>query len=144
VGALNLPRLVPKKAWEVSNMTLRFCESCMDEVTDVGGYCLLGHPLKLQPLIPSLAQIRSEIDRALGEVRAEQSEAEEEARDAEAQPGGGSVWESLREEASGGAGDPIEAFAPRPRMDWGPEERARLLRRRQRIAPAWLPSSTAS
>ena len=123
-------------------MVLRFCERCAAEVEDAGGYCLLGHPLRLDPLIPSVAEIRDEVDRAFDEVRAEQVNDGDPGPPPPPSDGprGGSVWESLRRETAEPPGDPIEAFAPPPRMDWGPEERSglmpRALRRRQRVAPA--------
>ena len=126
-------------------MVLRFCEKCAAEVEDVGGFCLLGHPLRLDPAIPSVSHVRNEVDRVLDEVRLEGSPA---APEGPAQPppppAGGearpSLWASLDDERSTRSADPIEAFAPPPRMDWGPEERASLLqrglRRRQRVAHA--------
>ncbi|MFN2488334.1 MAG: hypothetical protein ABR529_01035 [Actinomycetota bacterium] len=136
-------------------MSLRFCERCEGEVEDVGGYCLLGHPLRLEPLIPSLAHIRAEVDRAFDEVRLEAPDDDIEVLQPEEPPAPAfavpppppppglarrqTVWQSLDEDPSGAAGDPISAFAPPPRMDWGPE-RARFpvpsLRRREGPAPA--------
>ena len=150
-------------------MALRFCHRCACEVEDVGGFCLLGHPLRLEPPIPSLSHIRDEFDRALEEARAEEraprveadgadlerpsrwglpafAAARVAARRAETRPAAvppppphRTVWESLGEEPAGDVADPIAAFAPPPRMDWGPERARRVplaLRRREGPAPA--------
>jgi hypothetical protein len=133
-------------------MTMRYCPRCASEVEDVGGFCLLGHPLRLEPLIPSVSHIRAEVDRAFDEV-----DTAVDRRTPAAEPAlGGSLsaallpeaslrrdleqagptpppppaphralWESL-EEGLADLSDPIATFAPSPRMDWGPE-RPRLL-----------------
>jgi hypothetical protein len=142
-------------------MSFRYCKVCAAEVEDVDGYCLLGHPLKLEPAIP-VAEMRNEVSRALGEVRrdftAARSEPEavatadhatlEDLADgaemtwsppAPVRDPRRTVWGPLTEELLTD-GDPITAFAPASRMDWGPE-RAGLkprnpLRRRPGPAPA--------
>jgi hypothetical protein len=132
-------------------MPLRYCRVCDADVEDAGGYCLLGHPLKLDAPIPSVAEMRDEVSRALGEARPEQEPSAsdiEESAAVEAAPGAwkppppdvrAKVWQSL-EDAVPESADPITAFAPPPRMDWGPEQsglRGRNpLRRRRRAAPA--------
>jgi hypothetical protein len=141
-------------------MPLRYCKLCDGDVEDVGGYCLLGHPLRLDAPIPSVAEMRDEISRALGEANLESilaptSEPLTEEPLGQPDPFNGdsdyrpvpppppeirpTVWESLEIDAPATA-DPITAFAPPPRMDWGPERsglKARNpLRRRSRPAPA--------
>ena len=127
-------------------MTMRFCEKCSAEVEDVGGFCLLGHPLKLDPLIPSVAHVRHEVDRVLEEVRDEryrQDEGNGSGGETHAQPPpppdgrlarGFSLWESFGKDFGERSDDPIEAFAPPPRMDWGPSDRSSLLQRALRRA----------
>jgi hypothetical protein len=141
-------------------MTLRFCPKCAAEVEDVGGFCLLGHPLRLEPPIPPTADMRKEVDRALGGSRAARPPARGRAAAGTPEPAPvatagppsdapppppeaerprlATVWESLG--VSGETrGDPIEAFAPPPRVDWGPERSSlldRSLRRLRRAAPA--------
>ena len=46
-------------------------------------------------------------------------------------PAGAGPWHSLQDEEPLN-GDPIAAFAPAPRMDWGPERASRLRRRDSR------------
>ena len=119
-------------------MSVRYCERCGSDVEDVGGFCLLGHALRVDPPIPSVAAIREEVDRAFDEARAEVASSGDSGDSHEPPPppeSARSVWAALRDD--GGAADPMAAFAPAPRMDWGPE-RARLLspRRRGRERPA--------
>ena len=131
-------------------MSLRFCEKCSAEVEDVGGFCLLGHPLRLEPPIPSVAEVRQEVDRVLDEVADESyvrlddalvggSGSDDPPAPPPARTRRPSLWDSLGRGSGDKAQDPIEAFAPPPRMDWGPQERSNLLqrtiRRRQGVAP---------
>ena len=127
-------------------MTMRFCEKCSAEVEDVGGFCLLGHPLKLDPLIPSVAHVRHEADRVLEEVRDERHRPTELNGSSEAAHGrpprppegrlgrAPTLWDSLGKDVRDRSNDPIEAFAPPPRMDWGPSDRLSLLQRALRRA----------
>ena len=128
-------------------MNTRFCERCSAEVEDVGGFCLLGHPLRLDPPIPSLAHVRQEVDRVLDEIRDERGHpgydmgAGRAQGDVEPPPlpdrtaaSGKSLWDSLRQAGGKGPHDPIEAFAPPPRMDWGPSEPSNVLQRTLRRA----------
>ena len=163
-------------------MARRYCLRCSSEVEDVGGFCLLGHPLKLDPAIPSVAHIRDRVNQARDAVRAvgisgaHSSGAFVEIVDDSSGPPADSgtparletrwnnvednsptgpppppvddedrrtVWEVLDEELDAGPGDPLETFAPPPRMDWGPTERSglpalasRLKDRRAKGAPA--------
>jgi hypothetical protein len=146
-----------------AEVSFRYCKVCAAEVDDVEGYCLLGHPLRLEPAIPSVAEMRDEVSRALGEARRDVA--------AESEPGGDAVttveraslddlsdaaemtwsppppvedasrtvWGPLTEDLPA-EGDPITAFAPASRMDWGPERTGiksrNPLRRRARPAPA--------
>ncbi len=159
----------------------RYCPRCDAEVEDAGGYCLLGHPLRLASEMPSLADLRSE-NRPLRDLSAEDvqvrelraqvddafvglpSAAEAALADVESrglvptaapapatvalapppQPPPGpasegsvsrtrpiepaqdahSVWNALGTMEPGRlAADPIAAFAPAMRVDWGPRRR---------------------
>jgi hypothetical protein len=123
-------------------MTSRFCRICDSEVQDAGGYCLLGHPLAVPSGISSLDELRAEIDRTFEEARLQVAAIGEAPPVADppvpirplnpppappapppAAPTG--PWAALSQEielsTAVGAEDPISAFAPAPRMDWGPE-----------------------
>lgn len=150
---------------ESPDMT-RHCPRCATEVEDRGGYCALGHRLKLDPMDgSSIDSLRAEIDQVFEAARLEVSGVlhSSDAASAE-QPSGPSasdssapltdaddvpttevyrerargVWAALEEDVSM-EGDPIEAFAPPPRMDWGPK-RSTLLRR---LSHPRKPSSAA-
>ena len=116
-------------------MDLRYCDRCGAEVQDTGGFCLLGHPLRLDPVIASVSEWRRELDRAFDEARPEPNGPEPVAEAVDHGPAGRSLWAVLGKPEGAVANDPISAFAPAGRMDWGPEERssflARSLRRRR-------------
>lgn len=131
-------------------MTERYCPKCATDVEDVGGFCLLGHDLRLRPITESMDDIRAEVDRAFEEakiqvaavtgeiplVKAEDGpppppplpddlEEQTKARMVEA-------WQHFEDEPGlPPASDPITAFAPDTRMDWGPGE-TKLKKRRFR------------
>jgi len=124
-------------------MTLRHCARCGTEVEDAGGYCLLGHPLRLQPPIDSLTELRAEVDRAFDEAQSQVAEVLEKVPVSVASdvPSGARVtvpppppaarpdpFQALQHEQAPD-NDPLTDFAPAPRMDWGPE-RSGVLRRR--------------
>jgi hypothetical protein len=130
-------------------MTQRFCPLCATEVQDVGGYCRLGHRLRLDPPQASLGELRDEVERAFGEAEVVRQDALVGAttgRGRVAPPSSGQAPPRAPRPATPGAGprprhaspaaaDPITAFAPPPRMDWGPERPWR--RRLERIAAPW-------
>jgi hypothetical protein len=167
-------------------MTQDFCHTCNSEVEDTGGFCLLGHRLRLEaPAVPSVGGLREEVDRAFESVRMEAMESLN-AVAAAARPEAGTlpsapvsvapappaplapspaptsftdevesflarqtsqpapppppparavaapqaptharIYRALDAELGPIESDPIAAFAPPPRMDWGPE-RGRL------------------
>lgn len=131
-------------------MTLRYCATCATEVEEREGHCLLGHPLRLQPLTSSLTDLRAEVDKAFEQAREQISTALEAAP---ATPSAGppppppphrrssifeTAWEQLEEDEQL-QNDPISAFAPAPRMDWGPrrderEKKGRFGRSRPKLA----------
>jgi hypothetical protein len=134
-------------------MAERYCPSCGTDVEDAGGFCLLGHPLRLRSMTEAetLGDLRAEVNKAfedvkvqveeaLGEIEinmpppppAPRSEVPSDANGMELdQPAiplrtYDDLWRAFEEEAAKGE-DPITAFAPPPRMDWGPE-RSKLRR----------------
>jgi hypothetical protein len=135
-------------------MAERHCPSCGTDVEDAGGFCFLVHPLRLQSMTEAetLDDLRAEVNRAFEDVKVQVEEALGEidinvpppppgprsrvvpATDAREldQPGTpirtyDDLWKAFEDEAARGE-DPITAFAPPPRMDWGPE-RSKLRRR---------------
>lgn len=116
-------------------MSLRHCPRCRTEVEDVGGYCLLGHPLRLAAPTDSLATLRAEVDKAFADVEIKVAEVLAGPPATPAAPAVGPQASPpppprpkvAEFEPSTGA-DPIVDFAPAPTMDWGPE-RVGLLRR---------------
>jgi hypothetical protein len=129
----------------------RHCAGCATEVEDRGGYCALGHRLRLGSVDGSIDSLRAEIDEVFEAARLEVSGVLE-GRDGPPPPppvaptGNGThvaptvddvptaddyrqrargVWAALEEDTSMDD-DPIEAFAPPPRMDWGPKRSALL------------------
>jgi hypothetical protein len=173
----------------------RHCTRCNAEVEDAGGYCLLGHPLRLNMETSSLDELKREVEAAFesaqDEVRdtltplLEQVEAttvpQHEAQavmaaavatmparyaapaieqvTAPAEPASTvsarprrqtppppppkapkTKFEALWEGMEGGKpldqSDPINAFAPPPRMDWGPQRSGRKGRGLRRLRPS--------
>ena len=136
-------------------MTERYCPKCGTDVEDVGGFCLLGHSLKLAAVTDSMNDLRAEVDRVFEEVREQvhaklatvtgempavapppppplvpleapaHVEAVEEATQTDLDP----LWANFDEDLTPNGPDPIAAFAPSPRMDWGPDRGKRPKRR---------------
>jgi hypothetical protein len=52
-------------------MAQRFCSRCNAEVEDAGGYCLLGHDLRLEAPFDSLKALRAEVNRTFDDARRE-------------------------------------------------------------------------
>ena len=114
----------------------RFCSQCRAEVEDVGGYCLLGHPLaKAAPDNGSLSSLRAEVDRAFEDARIQVASFVGEASNAPPPPPPPqgapaapthTTYPTIEETVVGP--DPIADFAPAPRMDWGPERKSLLKR----------------
>lgn len=164
-------------------MANRFCSRCSAEVEDVGGFCLLGHDLRLEAPADSLTALRAEVNRTFDEARQHLADVmapaaamapvivtppnhgalpalDEPVRPSrfvppppsvalDEHPNGhleddpvfgplqedpvepthhATVWDEL-DGAPLAPGDPIAAFAPEPRMDWGPRK-TRFLRKR--------------
>ena len=124
-------------------MPERYCPKCATDVEDVGGFCLLGHDLRLRPITASMDDLRAEVDRAFEEAKVqvaaitgEMPLVTPEAADAPPPPPPlpddleeqtktrmVEAWKDFKDEPAGpSASDPITAFAPNTRMDWGPGE----------------------
>jgi hypothetical protein len=129
-------------------MNVRFCPRCRADVEDVGGFCLLGHRLAAPVEDDPIADLRSEVDKAFEKVQIDikaaldplQSLALENelpsavpATSTEPEPvseqmlddmqvTSKALWKPLEDETPLAGNDPIVAFAPSPRMDWGPEK----------------------
>jgi hypothetical protein len=135
-------------------MADRYCPSCGTDVEDAGGFCFLGHPLRLRSMTDAetLGDLRAEVNKAFEDVKVQVEEALGQIEINVPPPPPGSrtevasamdsreldqpdtpvrsyadLWRAFEEEAAKGE-DPITAFAPAPRMDWGPE-RSKLHRR---------------
>lgn len=133
-------------------MSLRFCSRCRADVEDVGGYCLLGHPLP-QDAVDPISDLRAEVDKAFEKVKieipvtgmasafksagapagtpmADSIDAYEELRGSDEElveemaQTRTDYWSQLRDDAdvSVSRDDPILSFSPSPRMEWGPEK----------------------
>ena len=130
---------------------MRYCSACQAEVQTVDGYCLLGHEVALEAPIPSLEALREEVDRVFEEARRQVEVLLGSGPTAGPPPARGhagpprarpstpppppppldpvraiedqrrTVFAALQAEEPLTVGDPIVAFAPAPRMDWGPE-----------------------
>ena len=137
--------------------TVRFCPKCRADVEDVGGFFLLGHRFAATPAEDPLADLRAEVDQAFQKVQAEvavalgpiESLATENVAAGDPRPDeelleeiqvtSKALWASLEEDVEVSGTDPIAAFAPSPRMDWGPDDSKHKRRsgiRRSRPNPA--------
>lgn len=109
-----------------------FCTTCDSEVENAGGFCLLGHRLSAcaPPPPPPPPPVRTE--PAMAVAVAEEPEPSRYASSIER------TWAQLETAPAPSADDPINTFAPPPRMDWGPQRASfRLKLRRPRAeAPA--------
>lgn len=126
----------------------RFCPSCHTEVEACDGFCLLGHPLRLEAPTSSISELRAEVDKAFEDARAEiatvlvteipgrpvYAGAVTEPVPSSSPPPPPpasrfeSVWQKLEAAEPERSSDPIIAFAPPPRMDWGPRKEKRKIR----------------
>jgi hypothetical protein len=133
----------------------RFCPTCHAEVEDTGGFCLLGHSLRVAApdSSDSLSALRAEVDQAFEDARVAVGHALSEVPSAPASysapapasysapapaaqatpppPPPSAPAAKLRIEGgyTGEGHDPITDFAPAARMDWGPERQGFLKRR---------------
>ena len=116
-----------------------FCNRCNAEVENAGGFCLLGHRLSALAPPPPPPPAMADLKQAVNEVFAEAATAVAvPAEPGEEQPSRYAtsidrMWAQLETAPAPAADDPINTFAPPPRMDWGPRRSAfRLKLRRDR------------
>ena len=169
----------------------RHCTRCDAEVEDTGGYCLLGHPLRLNMETSSMDDLKAEVEAAFetaqDEVRQSLSPLIEKAQVASPRPepvmasavatmpapvaapaapappapathtritqvskrtappppppqrpktGIEDLWGNMEGGKPLDRQDPINAFAPPPSMDWGPERSSRKVRGLRRLRQA--------
>lgn len=119
-------------------MSERYCPKCRTEVEDVGGFCLLGHDLRLRAVTEStMDDLRAQVDRAFEQARVQVAAVTGEIPLASAPPPPPPLpddleeqtktrmveqWAGFEDEAPS-ASDPITQFAPNTRMDWGPGDK---------------------
>ena len=126
-------------------MELRFCPRCRADVEDAGGYCLLGHPFP-EDRVDAIADLRAEVNDAFSKLekvvetdhavlQAVENDLYSELKDddevtAAMKATSMSLYEELSsdDEEPISRNDPIVAFSPSPRAEWGPE-RGRRSRR---------------
>lgn len=133
-------------------MAQRFCHRCSSDVEDAGGFCLLGHrltpvfdapPPPPPPVMDDLtAEVTSVFDAALATIQAAPPSPSATPEDARPLPSRyvsslDRTWAELESAPPPSPDDPINTFAPPPRMDWGPQRAAGRFRlRRQRASAA--------
>lgn len=122
-------------------MSERYCPKCRTDVEDVGGFCLLGHDLRLRAVTDAaMNDLRAEVDRAFEEARVQVAAITGEIPVVAAAPPPPpppplpddledqtkkrmqELWAGFEEEPSSPS-DPIAQFAPANRMDWGPGDK---------------------
>ena len=119
-----------------------FCNGCNSEVENAGGFCLLGHRLSAfapppPPPPPAMADLKEavadvfrEAEAKVATVAADEPEPSRYASSIER------TWAQLESAPAPAADDPINTFAPPPRMDWGPSRSAFRLKLRRARAEA--------
>ena len=106
-------------------MALRFCPTCAGDVDSTDGFCRLGHSVRLLAPVQSLAEFRAEEDGSRAAPSSSTSEGPPPPPHSDAPVEGEGRFGRLWRAQGGGTAldnsDPITAFAPYPRMDWGPD-----------------------
>lgn len=132
-------------------MTDRFCPQCQAQVEDAGGFCLLGHRMSEAAPTGSLSDLRAEVDQAFEDARLQVNVMLQGTPPAPPAPDASmpgpattvpalpvpvavpqttpAAYATIDRAQPQGPGDPINDFAPAPRMDWGPERQSLLKRR---------------
>lgn len=125
-----------------------FCNRCAAEVENADGFCLLGHRLSAlaPPPPPPPAPVMSDLAEAVAEVF-EEAEAKVIGLTAAVEEAPGPLpsryassvertWAQLETAPAPSPDDPINTFAPPPRMDWGPRRSPLRLKLRRERAEA--------
>ncbi len=140
-------------------MPERYCQRCGADVEDVGGFCLLGHSLKVASVVEPIRDLKAELERTFDEVQAKVVAVTAEIPlrdDADPAPIRGpagppppplpadleeqaktrldDLWADYEEQLNQPS-DPIDAFAPAPRMDWGPQRAPKARRGLGKLRP---------
>ena len=106
-------------------MAQTFCHQCNANVEDTGGYCLLGHRLSsIAPPPPPAPSSTDETPPATPALHAIHNPppAPESVTHRSYSDVIDRAWSALEATAMPAADDPINTFAPPPRMDWGPNK----------------------
>ena len=119
-------------------MSERYCPKCRTDVEDVGGFCLLGHDLRLRAVTDvTMNELRADVDRAFETARVQVAAITGEIPAVSAPPPPPPLPDDLEEqtktrmeelwagfeEEPASTSDPITQFAPDTRMNWGPGEK---------------------
>ena len=122
-------------------MSERYCPKCRTAVVDVGGFCLLGHDLRLRAATDAtMNDLRVEVDRAFEQARVQVAAITGEVpavplppppplphdREQQTKDRMEGLWAGFEEEAPL-THDPITQFAPDTRMNWGPGDKPKRL-----------------
>lgn len=124
-------------------MAESFCNRCGSDVEDAGGFCLLGHrlapafgapPPPPPPAMDDLtAEVNSVFDAALASIQEPAAPPQEPSRYVSSVD---RTWAQLESGPPPSPDDPINTFAPPPRMDWGPQRATSRFRLRRQRAEA--------
>src|SRR5918997_7072000 len=104
-------------------MTRVFCNRCAAEVEDAGGFCLLGHRLSALAPPPPPPPVMADLKQAVADVFEEAAARVTPEPTPEPSRYSSSIertWAELESAPAPAPDDPINTFAPPPRMDWGP------------------------
>ena len=117
--------------------TRAFCQRCSAEVEDAGGFCLLGHRLSAgappppPPAPPKMDDLTQAVEQAFDEAGAKVAalatpETIEATKPLPSRYASSveRTWAQLESAPAPSPDDPINTFAPPPRMDWGPQRSA--------------------
>lgn len=111
-----------------------FCNGCNSEVENAGGFCLLGHRLSAfapPPPPPVMADLKQAVAEVFEEAASKVVVAEPEEGHSRYASSIERTWAELENAAAPSPDDPINTFAPPPRMDWGPQRSAFRLKLRK-------------
>ena len=126
----------------MSSSSRVFCNRCNAEVENAGGFCLLGHRISAlappPPPPPAMTDLKEAVEEvfqtAAAAVSSPEPSTELPSRYASSIE---RTWAELETAPAPSPDDPINTFAPPPRMDWGPRRSSfRLKLRRDRAEAA--------
>ena len=124
-------------------MTSRaFCNGCNAEVENAGGFCLLGHRLTAfappPPPPPAMTDLSEAVEEVFDEAQAKVAAMGPDPKPLPSRYASSvdRTWAQLEAGPAPAADDPINSFAPPPRMDWGPRRSPLRLKLRRERAEA--------